>query len=139
MQTECIDTIPEGYYLSDEIYGTIEKCHRLCKACKSGPYKKDGKIHMNCDICLYENKLFRSSIKGNCPELFKKSNKKNKHVGLWIFIIILLVCFIVALILGIIYFKNKIRFKRKNNTDYYNIGKIMPFDDENSLDPNINN
>ena len=32
-QTDCIDKIPEGYYLNDSIQNTIDKCDIKCKSC----------------------------------------------------------------------------------------------------------
>ena len=137
LQTECIDTIPEGYYLSDEIYGTIEKCHRLCKTCKAGPYKQDGKIHMNCEVCLYEDKLSKISIKGNCPEFSRKSNKESNNLGIWIVIIlIILASVLIGLIIYMKCFKNQIGIKKIKKTGYLKIegkGKDIPFEDEDSF------
>ena len=134
LQTGCIDTIPEGYYLSDEIYGTIEKCHRLCKTCNAGPIKENGKIHMNCEICLYENKFFKSSIKGNCPEFSKKHKKESRFLWLWILIIVILIVFaIIGVIVFLRYSKFKKDFEKYDNTQYHNIGKIIPFEDDNSF------
>ena len=52
LQTECIDSIPNGYYLFDENLKTIEKCHNLCKTCKKGPITKDNVLYMNCETCF---------------------------------------------------------------------------------------
>ena len=69
MQTECIDKIPEGYYLLDENLGTIEKCHELCKTCNAGPFTDDDdNFHMNCITCLYEQKDFIPDLSGDCPK-----------------------------------------------------------------------
>ena len=54
-QTECIDSIPEGYYLQNKELGILGKCHHLCKTC-DGPPTIFG---MQCTECLYE---FLSSI-----------------------------------------------------------------------------
>ena len=67
-QNECIDEIPEGYYLEDKDLGTLGKCYFLCKTCSAGPYTKNNHLHMNCDTCLFENKSFRPIFQGDCPE-----------------------------------------------------------------------
>ena len=33
-QTECIDIIPEGFYINDSLFKTIDYCHKDCKSCK---------------------------------------------------------------------------------------------------------
>ena len=69
LQTECIDIIPEGYYCNNEILGTIEKCHDLCKTCSEGPsYDENDNLKMNCNSCKYQKKDFVPNIPGNCPE-----------------------------------------------------------------------
>ena len=130
IQTECIDIIPDGYYLSDEIYGTIEKCHKLCKTCKSGPKENNKDIYMNCESCLYENNS-EILIEGNCPESSEKNNNEKKSSNnILILISIILIIFIVIVIGVIIY----IKFKRNRyNSNYYNIeGKTIPFDEEDN-------
>lgn len=68
LQTECIDIIPEGYYVNNEIIGTIEKCHDLCKTCSEGPSTDENdNLKMNCNTCKYEKKDFVPNIPGNCP------------------------------------------------------------------------
>ena len=62
MQTQCIDEIPEGYYLSDKNMHTIDKCHELCKTCKTGPNYKDGDFYMNCETCLYTKDNFIPAV-----------------------------------------------------------------------------
>ena len=76
LQTECIDSIPDGFFLDNEEFGTIEKCHNLCKTCKSGPYYLDNEIHMNCETCLYTNKKFVPSLEGDCPENDEKDDSE---------------------------------------------------------------
>ena len=67
-QNECIDEIPEGYYLEDKELGTIAKCHSLCKTCLAGPYTKNNHYYMNCKSCLYDKKGYRPIYEGDCPE-----------------------------------------------------------------------
>ena len=47
-QTECLDEIPQKFYLSDSNLGIIEKCHELCSICSRGPTSTS----MNCDYCI---------------------------------------------------------------------------------------
>ena len=47
-QTECIDEIPDKYYLYDSTLGTIEQCYSLCLKCSEGPTSTS----MNCDYCI---------------------------------------------------------------------------------------
>ena len=68
-QTECIDQIPDGYYLRDEMLGTIEKCYPLCKTCSEGEsYDEEDNHLMNCDTCKYEVKGFVPKYDGECPD-----------------------------------------------------------------------
>ena len=147
LQTECIDTIPDGYYLSDENSGTIEQCHYLCKTCKTGPKASFTQILMNCETCLYKNVLNQKLSEGNCPEKSddkgKNDNKKDKNkkknnsennISSLIIILSIIFGILVAALIGIIIYmkfcKKKQELKKNNNTDYYNIGKIIPFEDE---------
>ena len=65
-QTQCISSVPEGFYIVNETLGIIDQCHNLCKTCSKGPLN-DTEYHMNCDICLYENKNYIPTEKGDCP------------------------------------------------------------------------
>jgi len=68
-QTECINQIPTGYYLKDEILGTIEKCYSLCKTCSEGEsHDEDDNLLMNCDTCKYEVAGFVPKYEGECPD-----------------------------------------------------------------------
>ena len=67
-QNECIDEIPEGYYLEDKELGTLGKCHFLCKTCIEGPFTKNNNLHMNCQVCLYKNSNFKPIYDGDCPD-----------------------------------------------------------------------
>jgi hypothetical protein len=66
-QKECIDTIPDGYYLKDKDLGIIDKCHELCKTCEEGPKTTMDHVYMNCKTCLYKNKSFKPKYEGDCP------------------------------------------------------------------------
>ena len=51
--TECIDSIPEGYYLNDSIRKTIEKCDIKCKACTN-----ESIINNLCVSCNNKEKYY---------------------------------------------------------------------------------
>ena len=67
-QTECINRIPDGYFLLDEKLGIIEKCHELCKTCNKKSEIINGYVHMNCLTCLYTNKNYHPKFEGDCPD-----------------------------------------------------------------------
>ena len=138
LQTECIDIIPDGYYLSDEIYGIIEKCHNLCKTCKSGPGTKNNKIYMNCESCVEGYYI----IDGNCEESHKidnggeqrENNNSNDSSFNWILIVlVILIVIVIGIIIYFKYFKNRI--SQRNSNDYFNYGggQNIPFEDENNI------
>ena len=66
-QTQCISSVPEGYYVLNETLGLIEPCYHLCKKCSKGPLNNT-RFYMNCEICLYEDKNFMPSFPGDCPQ-----------------------------------------------------------------------
>ena len=84
-QTECLQTIPEGYFLEDKDLKSLGKCHFLCKTCESGPYintKYSSKpYYQNCKTCFdgttlgrYDyncsysgNKIPDFPVNGECP------------------------------------------------------------------------
>ena len=68
-ENECINEIPEGYYLEDKELGSLGKCYYLCKTCTAGSYIDSYKhIHMNCISCLYQNSQFKPIFTGDCPD-----------------------------------------------------------------------
>jgi len=48
-QKECIDEIPEGYYLNDSISKKIDKCPKKCKTCSNNSMEYDYCISCNED------------------------------------------------------------------------------------------
>ena len=42
-KTECITSIPEGYYSNSSTLKTIDKCHDNCKTCEEGPTANNNK------------------------------------------------------------------------------------------------
>ena len=148
-QTGCIDTIPEGYFLSDAKDGIIDRCYSLCKTCSSAAEKFNNDIHMHCDSCLSQDNY--KLVDGNCVELTedekkaqkdktnnepeKRETSSNNYLVIWISILLVI---IIIIVIGIIIYKKrggKFGFKKtKNNTDYFNIGgKNIPFEDENNI------
>ena len=62
--TECIDKIPDGYYLDNEELGTLGKCHEFCKTC-DGPPMPYG---MQCIECKYKEEGFKPTYETDCPD-----------------------------------------------------------------------
>ena len=58
-QKNCLDNIPEGYYLNDTELKTIDKCHETCQTCNEPPTLNNS----NCLTCKESNKYFYF---GNC-------------------------------------------------------------------------
>ena len=58
----CIDEIPEGYFLNDTIYNTIDKCHKDCKTCD----KKYNDTNSNCNSCLNDKYFYWGNCLSNC-------------------------------------------------------------------------
>ena len=56
--TNCLDNIPDGYYLNDSNLKTLDKCHLSCKTCD----KKETLNSTNCKSC-FDNKYLEF---GNC-------------------------------------------------------------------------
>ena len=69
-QTDCIDEIPEGYYLNDSYLKTIDKCNYECKTCINNS--------SNCLTC--RNDLFFDSGKcvSECINGYYKDSNNNK-------------------------------------------------------------
>ena len=138
IQTQCINAIPEGYFLLDEKLGTIEKCHDLCKTCNKQSEIIDGSIHMNCLSCLYINKNFKPKFEGDCPESEGDNNNpkeenyssNGKTIFVWIIIIgIIIIC----LIIGIIIYIKKIK-KYKNEFEYSNFkGQAISMEEQSGI------
>ena len=138
-QTECIDDIPDGYYLAEQNTGVIDKCHELCKTCKGKSSVLDGVLHMNCDTCLYKDDGFNILIKGNCPDHEREKKEKKSSGGTFAVVMVILALIIIIVVAVIIYKKKKSSSstkpeRQKLNTDYYNIGgKNIPFDEDNNF------
>ena len=61
-QTECIDKIPEGYYVNDSNINTIDKCYKDCKTCSAAGTSDN----MNCILC--QPSLYLKN--GNCIKTY---------------------------------------------------------------------
>ena len=107
-QTQCINEIPEKFYL----FGIIEKCHELCKNCTIGPTDNN----MNCDYCIdgYYLKIDNKNNKNCIPNNIKiEENYFQKDIGKNIFYECYELTFIITISQAIhnkIYFKENIFF-----------------------------
>ena len=68
-QTECINEIPDGYYLNDSSEKTIDKCHPDCKTCE----EKNTINNTNCKSCYSGKYLHNGNCISNCPNGFNTS------------------------------------------------------------------
>ena len=134
LQTECINSIPDGYFLLDEKTGTIDKCNSLCKTCNKKSEIINGSVHMNCLTCLYTNNNFIPKFEGDCPDSQSSDTKDEKNpdngIGAWVWIIIIFA--LIILVLGIIIFR-KYKLKNADNVgnDYKNMkGQTISMEDE---------
>ena len=80
-QSECLDSIPNGYYLSDQNTRTIDKCHSdcltceqkyiynntNCKSCPSGKYYDLGNCVSSCQKGTYFDINDNNIEKCKCP------------------------------------------------------------------------
>ena len=48
-QNDCIDEIPDGYYVNDTEKNTIDKCHPNCLTCKSSSIDDESMQCLSCD------------------------------------------------------------------------------------------
>ena len=62
-QNNCIDKIPEGYYLNDTYNKTIDKCHPNCKDCN----EKEAINNTNCILCFSDKYLYYGNCIDKCP------------------------------------------------------------------------
>ena len=61
-KTDCIETIPKGYYLKDRENKIIDKCHDNCEECEIGPTENNN----NCLKCKTTGTIYYDF--GNCRE-----------------------------------------------------------------------
>ena len=62
-KTSCIQSIPEGFYLNDHNYNTIEKCNSNCLSCTEGSTDDN---NMKCKYCDNQNGLYFLENTKNC-------------------------------------------------------------------------
>ena len=134
LQTECINEIPNGFFLLNEQLGIIEKCHDLCKTCNKKSEIIVETIHMNCLTCLYTNKNYKPKFEGDCPESEEQNNKnENNSKGgnkALIWIIVISIILIVSILGFILYRKYKIK-KLNLESDYKSIkGKNVAMEED---------
>ena len=76
-QNECIDNVPDGYYVNDTILKTIDKCHSDCKTCN----KNKTEYSTNCNSCLVDSKyLFMGNCVSSCNYGFFTENNNKKCI-----------------------------------------------------------
>ena len=68
-QDTCLDQLPNGYFINDTEYKTIDKCHSDCFNCKG----KGVKGNTNCTQCnndlhIYKGNCYDSCLRGNYTE-----------------------------------------------------------------------
>ena len=132
-QTECINTVPEGYYVENEQLGILGKCHELCKTCEKGEASVEGVVHMNCKVCKYTNSQYKTEIEGNCPDSQGSPDEKKKEEEteekktssfIWIlYISIIIVVIVVVVILIRKYFQIR---KKEIDSNYNKMGNQGP-------------
>ena len=76
-ENECIDFIPEGYYLEDENDKAIAKCYFSCKNCSEGGDKDNHKCIECGEDYLYRNKE-RTKCLPNCSEEYLYTDLQTK-------------------------------------------------------------
>ena len=62
-QNSCLQFIPNGYYLQNNEYNIIEKCHQNCLTCNKGPSDDN---NMNCALCDNQNGFYFLENSNNC-------------------------------------------------------------------------
>ena len=72
-KTDCIDTIPNGFYCNNSIEKTIDKCHENCETCIKGPINN----YNNCEFCKKNyfkkyNDIFNNGSFINCYNNLEK-------------------------------------------------------------------
>jgi len=72
-KTECLEYIPEGYFLNNSDKGIIDKCHQNCKTCS----RKEVINSTNCDSCLNNKYLDIGNCVDKCPNNYIFEDKYN--------------------------------------------------------------
>ena len=77
-QTECIDEIPDGYYINDTDSNTIDFCHENCLTCSQAPSDDNNQNCLSCKTGLYlDNGNCVKNI--NCPYKYYYKIKFDKN------------------------------------------------------------
>ena len=63
-KTECLDNIPNGYFLNDSQLKTLDKCHPYCKTCD----KKETENNNNCNSCINNKYLDLGNCVSKCDK-----------------------------------------------------------------------
>ena len=77
-KTECLDYIPDGFFLNNSNKGTIDKCHPDCKTC----HKKEINNNTNCDSCLNSKYFDLGNCLTSCPNNLYFEDTKNNMTNL---------------------------------------------------------
>ena len=72
-QTECLEEMPEGYYLNDSILKTIDNCHPDCRTCDN----KETFNNSNCISCFPDKYLYYGNCTNECPNNFYTEPQDN--------------------------------------------------------------
>ena len=62
--SECKDSVPDGYYISDRDNNIISPCYTTCATCREGGNDNEQK----CDSCLSSSHYLSIDGKGNCKD-----------------------------------------------------------------------
>ena len=73
-QIECIDIIPDGYFLNDSIQKTIDECHPDCETCE----QKQSINSTNCKSCKYDKFIYLGNCLTSCKNDYYIDNLNNK-------------------------------------------------------------
>ena len=76
-QTECINNIPQGYFLNDSFLRTIDKCDDDCETCNNTKILNNS----NCNSCKNNSKyLYFGNCISDCPNGFSPIFKNNSKI-----------------------------------------------------------
>ena len=65
-QNDCIDNIPDGFFINDTELNTLDKCHPNCLTCKS---KGTSDYDMKCTSCDNDKAYFFFQGTNNCKKM----------------------------------------------------------------------
>ena len=74
-KTECIDSVPIGYYCNNKTLKTIDKCHNNCKTCEQGGTDDNN----NCLTCKDEGTIYYDL--GNCKNICPNGNFIEENIN----------------------------------------------------------